>query len=125
MNKGYVGLLSVLFVGAIGAVVATTIMLLGLASSRNSLALVQSMQAKGMANACAEEALLRIRKLTSYTGIGTLSSNVGNCNYSVTAGSGENRTVLANGYVGSVVRKLSISVTQINPLISASWSEIP
>jgi len=124
-NKGYIGLLSVLFVGAIGAVVATTIMLLGLASSRSSLALVQSGQAKALANACAEEGLLQIRTFLPFSGIGTLSMGQGSCNYSVTKGSGQNRTVTANGFVGTIVRKVSVSVTQINPQVLSTWQEIP
>lgn len=124
--KGYIGLLSVLFVGAIGTVIATTIMLLGLASSRSSFALVQSNQAKGLANACAEEALQKIRDFLPYSGIGTLSLGQGGCNYSVTKGTGQNRTVTANGFVGSIVRKINISITTINPqVVVSSWQEVP
>lgn len=123
--KGYIGLLSVLFVGAVGSVIAAGVILLGLASSRTSFALVQSEQAKALANACAEEALLQIRLFLPYTGVGTLTMDAGSCDYSVTTSGGQNRTVSARGFVGSVMRKVSISVTQIVPSLTASWQEIP
>ena len=125
-NYGYVGLISVLVVGAVATAVATTVILLGLSNSRSSFEIIQSDQAKGLANACAETALMQIRNSTPYVGIGSLSLGQGSCNYSVTAGTGQNRTVTASGFVGTVVRKVSISVTQINPQITLStWQEIP
>lgn len=123
--KGYIGLLSVLFVGAIGTVIAMTVLLLGIASSRTSFALVQSNQAKALANACAEEALQQIRNFLPFSGIGTLTMGQGGCNYSVAKGSGQNRTVTANGFVGSIVRKITISITTINPqIVISSWQEV-
>ena len=124
-NGGYIGLISVLFVGAIGTVVATTILLLGLAASRTSFAIVQSSQAKALANACAEEGLERIRSFVPFAGNGTLTFATGSCSYTVTKLIGQNRTVESSGIVGSVVRRVNVDVTQINPSITASWQEVP
>jgi len=123
--RGYIGLISVLFVGAVGTVIATTVILLGLASSRSSFAVVQSNQAKAAANACAEEALQRIRDFVPFSGSGTLTLASGSCNYSVTKGTGHNRTVAAAGFVGSVVRRVGITIDTINPAINiTSWQEV-
>jgi prepilin-type N-terminal cleavage/methylation domain-containing protein len=67
-STGYVALITVLVLGAVGAAVAATLVLLGLSSSRTSFALEQSNQAKALANACAEEALQQIRDSSSFTG---------------------------------------------------------
>lgn len=124
--KGYIGLISVLIVGAVGVGLATSILLFSIANTRSSFAMIQSGQARGLVNACAEEALQQIRNFLPYSGSGTLALGQGSCNYSVVKGSGQNRTVTANGYVGSMVRKVSINVTQINPqIIISSWQEMP
>lgn len=125
MNKGYIGLISVLIVAAVAVTVATTVIGLGISSSRSSFAGVQSAQARGLANACAETALQRIRDFLPFSGNGTLTLGQGSCNFTVTRLTGQNRTVVAAGFVGSMVRRVSISVTQINPeILFSSWQEV-
>lgn len=124
--KGYIGLISVLIVGAVGVAVATAVLLSGIALSRSAFALVQSNQAKALANACAEEGLQKIRDSTPFSGAGTLTIGQGSCSYSVTKGTGQNRTIVAAGLVGTIGRKISVSVTQINPrIVISSWQEVP
>ena len=125
-DAGYVTLISVLVVGAVGVAIALSLILLGAGSSRTSFALQQSVQAKGLANACAEEALEQIRESTLFTGSGNLTIGQGTCSYTVTDTGGTNRTVTASGTVGTIIRKVSISITAINPLIVVtSWQEGP
>ncbi len=113
-------------VGAVGTAIALSLILLGNGSSRTSFALQQSAQAKGLANACAEEALEQIRGSTSFTGSGNLTLGQGTCSYTVTNTGGTNRTVTASGTVGTIIRKVSISITAIDPLIVvSSWQEGP
>jgi len=57
MNKGYIGLLTILFIGAAVTTIAVTVLLVGLSTSRSSFAAVQSAAAHGLADACTEEAL--------------------------------------------------------------------
>lgn len=124
-EKGYITLLSTLFLVAIGGVIAGSIILLGLGSSRSSFALVQSNQAKALANACAEEALQQIRNSTLFTGTGSLTLGQGLCSYTVTSGGSENRTIISTGTVGTVIRKVKIIISAINPTINiTSWQEV-
>lgn len=124
-TKGYITLLSVLVVGAIGTAVTASLILLGLASSSNSFTYQQMHQAKSLANACAEEALEEIRGLSSFVGTGTLSLGLGACTYEVTNTGGESRLIKTSGTVGTAVRKTSITITAINPLIIiSSWQEL-
>lgn len=126
MKKGYITLISVLVLGAVGVAITLSLLLLGVGSSRTSFALEQSNQAKGLANACAEEALQQIRDATAFTGNGNLSLGQGTCAYTVTSQGGSNRTVDATGTVGTVVRKVRVSITAINPsIVTSSWEEIP
>ena len=123
--KGYITLLSVLVVGAVGLAVTTSLILLGLGSSRSSLNYQQLHQAKNLASSCAEEGLQKIRESSSFTGSGNLSIGQGSCTYNVTNTGGNGRTVDATGTVGTVVRKTSVSISAISPsIIISSWQEI-
>ena len=124
-RNGYITLISVLVIGAVGIAITVSLLLLGLGSSRTSFAYEQSNQAKGLANACAEEALQQIRDSTSYAGSGNLTQAQGTCTYTVTNTGGQNRTITTTGSVGTIIRKLQIIISNITPLIQVvSWQEV-
>lgn len=124
-QKGYITLLSTLFLVAIGGVVAGSLILLGLGFSKTSFALEQSNQAKALANACSEEALEKIQESNPFSGSATLSLDGGTCIYTVTKLTGQNRTITSSGTVGTIIRKVSISIDKINPNINiTSWQEV-
>ena len=118
-------LVGVLVVGAIASAAAISILYIGLGSARTSFAEEQSAQARSLANACAEEALQKIRDSKAFVGSGDLSLGGGSCRYTVSALAGQARTIVASGAVGSIVRKLSVSISAINPVITVvSWREV-
>lgn len=124
-NRGYITLVSVLVVGAVGVAIAVSLILLGLGSSRTSFAIEQSNQAKALANACAEEALQQIRESTPFTGSGSLMLGQGTCTYTVTSQGSQNRTITSSGTVGTIIRKVKIIINKINPTIQVvSWQEV-
>lgn len=124
-EQGFITLLSILIVGAVGVAIALSLLLLGIGSSRSSFAIEQSDQAKGLANACADEALQQIRDSTPFTGTGNLTFGQGTCTYTVTSQGGQNRTVTASGTVGTIVRKVKVIISTINPQITVtSWQEV-
>lgn len=124
-QNGYITLISVLVVGAVGVALTVSLILLGLSSSRTSFAIEQSNQAKSLANACAEEAMQQIRDSTSFTGNGNLTIGQGTCIYTVTNQGGQNRAITASGAVGAIIRKVKISINKINPAIQVvSWQEV-
>lgn len=124
VSSGYITLISVLVVGAVGVAIALSLILLGVGSSRTSFAIEQSNQAKALANACAEEGLEKIRELGSFTGSGNLTLGQGACAYTVTSQGGSNRTITASSTVGTIVRKATVAINAINPLITpTSWQE--
>ncbi len=123
--KGYVALISVLIVSAIAVVAVTGVILLGLSWSRTSFTTQQSFQAKALADACVEEALQQVKDSIPFAGNGTLTFGQGSCAYTVTNNGAQNRSVVSMGTVGTVVRKVSVSITAINPQIAvSSWQEV-
>ncbi len=124
-RRGFVTLMSVLVIGAVGIAITTSLILLGIGSSRTSFTVEQSDQAKSLVNACAEEALQQIRDSTSFTGSGNITAGQGSCSYTVTSQGGSNRTIAVSGTVGTVVRKAAISITELNPtIVIGSWQEV-
>ena len=124
-NQGYIVLITVLVIGAVGVAIAVSLLLLGLGSSRTSFALEQSNQAKALANACSEEALQQIHDSNPFEGSGNLTLGQGACTYTITKLVGQNRTITASGTVGTVIRKVSISLDKITPSINiTSWQEV-
>ncbi|MFA5076440.1 MAG: hypothetical protein WC480_03430 [Patescibacteria group bacterium] len=123
-KNGYVVFLSVLIASAVGIAVVMSLLLLGIGAINNSLVLEQSNQAKALANACAEEALGRIWLASTFTGTGSLTLGAGGCSYTVISSGDQSRVVTTSGTVGNIIRRLSISLTSINPQITvSSWRE--
>lgn len=124
-STGYVALLAVLIVGAASLAIATSLLLTGTDAQRSGLVHQQSAQARSLASACAEEGLLQIHDLTTYTGTGSLNMGQGSCDYTVTNTGGSNRTLIAIGTVNGVVRKLRVYVTITSSSLSIiSWQEV-
>lgn len=124
-HKGFITLISVLMVGAIGVAITLSLILLGLGSSRTSFAIEQSNQAKALANACAEEALQQIRDSISFTGSDSFALGQGTCVYTITSQGGQNRTIMTSGTVSAIVRKVKIIISNISPVITViSWQEV-
>ena len=125
VEGGYITLVSVLIVGAIGITITLSLILLGIESSRTTFSADQSHQGRALVNACTEEALELIRTTTSFTGSGNLTLPQGSCSYTVANQGAENRVVNASGSVGTNVRKVKVIISKINPTIQiVSWQEV-
>ena len=122
---GYVTLISVLVVGAVGVAIVLSLILLGLSMSRSSFAYEQYGQARSLADACVEEGLQQIRSSTPFVGNGNLTFGQGTCTYTVTSQGGSARTVQAVGTVGVIVRRVEVIIDAINPTLNVvTWKEV-
>ena len=127
-SGGYVALMTVIVLGMVATVIATSLVLLGLGHSRSALSENQSTQAKSAADACAEEALRQIRVTPAYTGINVAGPTLvgSTCTYTVTNTGGNNRQITTTGIAGNNTRKVSISITALTPnIVFSSWQETP
>lgn len=124
-ESGYIALLAVLVVGAAATAIGLTLLTTGTDSQRSGLIEQQSKQARGLATACAEEALQQIHDNATFAGNNTLTLGQGTCDYSVTVTSGTTSTVMASGTVENVVKRIRVYVTISASSISiTSWQEI-
>lgn len=122
--KGFAALVGILIVSAVGVVIVTALVLLGTGASRTSFALGQSYQAKALADACAELAVLRLRQNASYGGNETVSLGAGSCQISAVTATGPNRTIETSGTVAAAVRRVRVRA-RVSPAFSVtSWQEV-
>lgn len=123
-KNGYVLLITVLAISAVGISSVISVVLLGVAFSKTSLALKQSNAARGLADACLETALEKIRDNNNFSGTGNVTMTYGSCAYSVPAGAVP-KTVTANGTSGTAVRKVSAAISALKPAMTlSSWQEV-
>jgi hypothetical protein len=124
-QQGYIALLAVIIVGAAATAIALVLLTTGTNTQRSSLVEQQSMQARQLAHACAEEALQIVHDTTSYAGTSSLTLGQGSCSYAVVNTGTTTRTITTSGTVGSVVRKVAVYVTISSLSISiTSWQEV-
>jgi hypothetical protein len=124
-KNGFISLLSVLVVGTVAMTIATSLVVLGIDVAKNNLTLYLSKQARGIADACAEEALRQIVNSNSFSGIVSLNINDGSCSYQVQNLGGQDRLITVASNAGIVNKKIRISLDQLQPQINVvSWQEI-
>ena len=123
--RGFITLLSVLLIGAIGFSIGATLLWFGVGTGKSSLAIDQSNAARGLAAACVEDALEQIRETTDFSGSSNLVLGQGTCGYTVAKLAGENRQITSVGTIGTIARKVKVSLDAINPQINlTSWQEV-
>jgi len=128
-RRGYVFLITVLFVGVIGLSIMSTYFILSTAALQNGWSLEQSAQALANAETCAEHGLHALTENANYDGQDVLSfieDLGGTCEILRVGGSGNNnRTVCTEGVAGTSTRRLEILVDQLLPTVKvSSWQEV-
>lgn len=124
-QKGFVALIGVLIVSAIGLTVSVSLISLGLSSSQTSFVNFRGSQAVVLANSCAESALQEIRDSNSYIGTNTYNLGSGSCTFTVTSNGAQNRTIQSEGRVDSLRSRIIVTIDAINPDINITgWQEV-
>jgi len=124
-SSGYIALISLLIIGAASLATGVALLTAGIDSQKSSLVQQQSIQARQLASACAEEALLVMHDATATTGTNGLTLGQGTCSYTITSTGSTTRVIDTSGTVGGVVRKAKVYVTIGGSSISVtSWQEV-
>jgi len=124
-RNGYITLISVMVVSAVGLSIAVSLILLGIGAGKNSQSQEYMVQARGLSNACAELALLQVRNSNAYIGTTNVTLGAGECSYTVSSSGGANREIQSTGTVKGVVRKVKVLINQLTPTLNvSSWQEV-
>ena len=123
-KPAYVALISVLIVGLVGVTIAVSSMLRGIAITKSAISLDHSGLAKAYANSCADEALERIHKDSTYTSTDSISFDTDSCSYTITNTGGDTRQIDAEATASTTTRNVQVILSDIDPIAITSWQEV-
>ncbi len=124
-NEGFVALISVLIVGAVGVVILTSLVSLGVSSVKSSISIEDGNRALMVADSCVEEALLKIREDNYFIGTEQVNFDEGNCFYIIESNGEEVRTVKIEGRFKNSTKRLLIVINEINPkIVIGHWKQV-
>lgn len=122
-KEGYVAILVVLIIAAVGLLLATTMSLIGAGGVQAASSLTQGEQSLDFTEGCAEDALIKLWASASYAG-GNITRPEGTCTISVTT-STNIWTITAGTTATNYARTVQVVVTRgATNLTISSWQEI-
>ena len=126
VHRGYIALVTVLIIGAVGIAIVSAAILSSLSRNQTTLIEQESKKARALADACSEHALIKLKTDLNYSGNEVLEFKNGKCKILPIEGTGNtNRIIKTQGMVDKVTRKNLLNVQKINPdLIIQSWKEV-
>ena len=111
-NKGYVALMSVLVISAIGVIIAVSLLTTGMLYQRSSFSLGEGYTASALAKACSNIALEKIRLDSTYRGNESVNIRNYHCDISSISDDNDTYTVNVQSLVGSSLRRNRVIVTR-------------
>lgn len=121
-DGGFILIMSIIILAAVGVALVSALLSSSVGGYKIARLGESSVQARGLADACAEIALQKLTTSASFTGTGSATIGNGSCSYTVAA-VGSVGTVTSSSTVGAVVRKVKILLS-VPQLILASWQEV-
>jgi hypothetical protein len=124
LRRGYIVLMSVIIVGAIGLVLMVSTVYYSTISAKTNFSLQQASQARMLSNTCAEEALQKIADTKTSSSTGSLTLASGTCSYTISMETGA-VTVKSTGISGTTTKRVKIVVASMSPsVVLSSWQEV-
>ncbi|MBI4947970.1 hypothetical protein HY844_00190 [Candidatus Berkelbacteria bacterium] len=123
-SNAYITLISILIIGAVSLAITLSVLTFGIVSGQNTATSNSMFIAKGLADSCAEEALIQINLSPQYVGTETLTTGPNSCTYTVTDTGETAKLITSISTVGTIKRKVTVQVSAIIPnIIISSWVE--
>lgn len=124
-KKAYVSLVAIIIITFSGIAIVGTLIWLSVSATKTNVSNRESLQARSLADLCAEKALNELKKDNNYAGSETDVYTYGECEILAVQASGLERTVQVEGRASTVVRRVEIEITSITPVITVgSWQEV-
>lgn len=126
-QEGFIALTSILIVGAIVLTISIGLSLRSIGETNMSLGEQLSNRASGLAHACAEDALLKLKNDLNYSGNETvIIDRSDSCDILAIEGSGNtDRTIKTQAMFSGFTRKVKVVISQVNPTTQiTSWEEV-
>jgi len=123
-NQGYIALITVLVVLAVSMIVAISAVLNSTNEMQMGYTSGKAEETFNVADACAEEAMLRLKREPHLSAISDLSIGAGSCIIEIQNLGAENRRLKITGQVGNIYRLIEIELTVGSDWQVTSWQEV-
>ncbi|MEX0930555.1 MAG: hypothetical protein WDZ79_02630 [Candidatus Paceibacterota bacterium] len=124
-QDGYALFISVVVLGVVAGVLVAALLSAGSTFLRTGSYAEAGERARVLADACAEVALQEINDDQNFEGNGSISFDIGSCEYSVSNLGGQSRRIEATGVAGEAVRRVVVETDSRQPEITVSlWQEV-
>ena len=125
MNKGYIALISVILISAIGVAIMLSVIASGITAAKTDFSIQQGGGVRSITSSCAEEALQKIAETGTTSSNSSLAIASGTCTYLITSTNGQNITISATGNIGTITSKIKVIIATTTPAITlSSWEEV-
>ena len=115
-KNGYVSLISVIIIGAIVLAAVLSLTFISLQQSAGMIERTRTLRNYYLANACANEALVKLQKDSNYTGNETITIDDYSCSIENISGSGNSgRIIIASSQIVNQQKKIEIIIDQLRP----------
>lgn len=123
-QRGYIALISVIVIAAIGVAIMISVVASGMLASKTDFSIQQLGMARNAASSCAEEALQKILETGTTSSNGSLSLGSSTCDYLVFSPNGQT-TIHASGTTDRIVSKIKVVISSSSPaILLSSWEEV-
>ncbi len=124
--KGFIALVSVAVLMAVGLTVTAGLLIRASGESRLAVTDDYQIRAQAAATACAERALMELKSSLTYAGNQTLQVGSDTCSILLVGGVGNlNRTLDTTSTVSGVESKLHLMIDSVNPdMTVSSWQDV-
>lgn len=112
-------LVTILVVTAVAMILASSAAILGMGELQISFSHKQSLEALVLADACLDEAFIRLRRDSAYIG-GSLNIGDNSCTITVVP-LGDSRTVVVQGNVNNVIKKVEAEIDVSAPYLQLNY----
>jgi len=121
--RGYIALISVLIISATILLIAIGVSQFGISQSKMTIQKSQASESYYLAQACAENALMKLKEDLGYRGNEVLNIEGNSCTVLPVEGSGnKNRLVKTSSNAYNQTRKIKIEINRVNPTMNIkSW----
>lgn len=126
-SSGYIAIISILIISAVLLTSAFSVVNLGIFQSKSSLLKTQFVQNYYLAQACAEEALMKLKDdAGGYRGSETIYLDDNSCDIlAVEKGKKQERTIKVLSSLYNLSKKIRVEIKKINPDMEIkSWQEL-
>jgi len=124
-RKGFAAITSVILICGIALISSTALAGVYLNESRETTMRGSAVQARSSAYSCANIAMLRLKKVRSYTSGETINVDKVVCTIAPVVVNNNARTVYAQATVNGLSSRIKVEIADVDQLYVSSWTEIP